>query len=144
MGTLEGRTPGATKPYVLLIPNEYLVEVFDPHGHARKPAAQSWRDFIVGDIQEMGTLYVQGYLKTLMKLNGETGRQSNRAGVLATVDDVQQDSSGIRIIGLIEEWCPEKYNPPPDNKPFPHSRFAVAAWWSWLRSVWRRVGILTV
>ena len=42
---------------------------------------------------------------------------------------------GIRILGLIEEWCPKKYSPPRDNKPFPR-RFAVTAWWSWLRSVW--------
>ena len=81
----------------------------------------------------------------LMKLNGETVPQSVRvAGVLATVDDVQEDSTGIRILGRMEEWCPEKYDPPMDNTPFPQSRFAVAAWWSWLRNVWRRVGILTL
>lgn len=121
---LKDEPRGATKPYVLLLPNELLVEVFDPHGC--KPAGQSWRDFVAADIQEQGTCFVQGYLKTLMMLNGETVRQSNRAGVVATIDDIKQDSTGIRIVGLIEEWCPEKYSPPQHNKPFPQSRCAAA------------------
>ena len=92
MGTLEAANPEAQRSrMVLLIPDEYLVQVFDPHG--RKPAGQSWRDFIAEDIQEQGTWFVQGYLKTLMKLDGQTVLDTC-AGVLATVDDVQQDSYG--------------------------------------------------
>ncbi len=131
---LKGEPRGATEPYSVFIPTECLVEVFDPH--ARKPAEQSWRDFISADINDQGTWFVQRYFETLMKLNGETGKHVQC--VLATVDDVKQEPAGIVIKGLVEEWCPEKYGEVTGKRWFWLVGRKVAACWAWLCGVFDR------
>ena len=128
---LKGEPRGATKPYSVFISTEFLARIFDPHG--RKPTEQAWHEFIFADIKEQGTWFVQGYFESLMKLNGEMDKHIQC--VLATVDDVRQDSAGIVITGLVEEWCPEKYGDVPCNNAFRFVGKAVVAWWSWLCGV---------
>lgn len=92
---------GDTKPYEIVVLPHEAPAVFDPHG--RKAPSRSWREFIAHDLDEFGTIILEGYFQGLMKLSGENDRQA--VGVLATVED----SDAIRLRGRIEEWCPDKY-----------------------------------
>jgi len=103
---LKDEPRATTAPFKLFISSDCVVPAINPHD--RKPLDQSWRDFILDDVAELGSFIVEGFLQNLRKLTNV--KRQPFEWVIASFDDVSESDEGLTFHGLAEQFSPEAYD----------------------------------
>ena len=94
---LQDTPDGTWSPFSILVPEELSEELFDP-GRTRDSSV-SMPDFVMDQVETLGTFIVDGYVKDLRRLAGET--REHYAWVIASIDRVSQNPDGILLEGKV-------------------------------------------
>lgn len=81
--------------YSAVVPFSNCIEVFDPH--RAKPNKQSWREYLMREVADLGTFILGAYFENMAKLVGDTAQ--GYCWVVATLDDVVEEDEAVKLKG---------------------------------------------
>lgn len=81
--------------YSVTVPRCHWKEVFDPHNS--KPNELAWKDFLVHQVEVMGTFVLGAYFKNMARIVDDDSHGFQ--WVIATLDDVVDSTDSIELKG---------------------------------------------
>jgi hypothetical protein len=92
MQEIEGKENAS---YRVIVPKSHCVSVFDPRNS--KQSEISWKEFLMEEVDALGTFILSGYFENMAKINGCATKGC--PWVIATLDDVVEDAETIELLG---------------------------------------------
>lgn len=92
-------------PYKAWIPVSSLNIVFDPY--LTKPETQPWSDFILSQVESLGTFIFSAYIDSMRTIMGS--EKKGYFWVIATLDAVTGYPEGIELRGQAERFDPVEF-----------------------------------
>ncbi len=93
-------------PFKIVVPTAYIYTVFDPHGI--KEENITFEVYINDLVKDLGTYIVEGFIENIIKIS-EPNNKKSFEWVIAKIENIKQDDSGVSIDGEAVPFDPALY-----------------------------------
>jgi len=90
--------------YCATVLKSFCIDVFDPHKSKQNDI--SWKDFLIEQVDELGTFILGAYFENMAKIIEDNS--SGYQWVIATLDDVLENEETIELHGQAVKFDPKR------------------------------------